>query len=327
MTAALSSCQLEQEEISIPSYGALPAGFPKMPVPEDNIPNTARVSLGKRLFFDPILSRDSSISCSSCHFQEKAFSDYPALSIGIEGREGFRNAPPLFNLAWHPYFFFDGGVPTLEQQILAPIDAHFEMDNNILNVIKKLEEDRSYPDQFRVAYGRNPDPYSITRAIAAFERTMVSGSSPYDKFINGIDAQALNESQIRGMNLFFGDQLNCSKCHSGFNFTNYEFENIGLPVMTADSGRMRVTLDENDRNKYKTPSLRNIALTGPYMHDGSIETLSELVDFLASGGMHYPNQNPLSQGFQISNTEKEDLINFLNALTDEQFVSDPAFMK
>lgn len=323
----LSGCQLDGNGPLLPAPKPLPPGFPAMPIPADNQPTEARIALGKQLFFDPILSSDNTISCGSCHFQEKAFADYPAFSEGVSGRKGFRNAPALFNLAWHPYFFMDGGVPTLEQQVLAPLEAHFEMDSDLLDVLDKLNQHPSYPDKFRIAYGRNPDPFSLTRAIAAFERTMVSGASPYDAYKSGANPDALSASEIRGMNLFFSDSLHCGTCHSGFDFTDYSFQNIGLPVTTADSGRMRVTLNPADRNKYKTPSLRNIALTGPYMHDGSIQTLEEVIDYLASGGTGEANQSPLTQGFSITASEKQDLIAFLNALTDEEFVRDPAFEK
>ena len=323
----LTGCRLDGDGPLLPAPKPLPPGFPEMPVPVDNQPTAARIALGKQLFYDPILSSDSTISCGSCHFQEKAFADYQQFSEGVQGRIGFRNAPALFNLAWHPYFFMDGGVPTLEQQVLAPIEAHVEMNSDMLSLLERLSNHDTYPDKFRVAYGRNPDPFSLTRAIAAFERTLISGTSRYDAFSNGTDPQALSAAEIRGMNLFFSDSLHCGTCHSGFDFTNYEFANVGLPVTTPDSGRMRVTLNEADRNKYKTPSLRNIALTAPYMHDGSIQTLDELVNVLASGGTGEASQSPLTLGFTISPSEKQDLIAFLNALTDEAFVSDPAFEK
>jgi cytochrome c peroxidase len=310
---------------SLPYRVEIPAGFPQMPVPNDNFLTKDRVALGKRLFFDPILSRDGSISCGSCHFQANAFADTAVFSRGINGNQGFRNAPTLFNLAWHPYFFMDGGVPTLELQVLAPLDNHAELDMDLLELIARLKRHPQYPALFRQAYGRDPDPFALTRAIAAYERTLVSGNSPYDQYTS--NPNALNDSQIRGMDLFFGDRLQCASCHSGFDFTDYGFYNIGLPLTTADSGRMRVTLNELDRGAYKTPSLRNVAVSAPYMHDGSLSSLEAVIDFLASGGAHYPNQHPLTQGFTISNQEKTDLIAFLQALTDTEFLTNPELSK
>jgi cytochrome c peroxidase len=324
----LPACQIDREDLPTADmvYRVnLPAGFPPMPVPKDNFLTRERVELGKRLFYDPILSRDSTLSCGSCHLQAQAFSDVTQFSKGIEGREGFRNAPALQNLAWHPYFFFDGGVPTLEQQVFAPLDNHLEMDLPLRELIDRLNRDPHYPIEFQRAYGRDPEAFGLIRAIAAYERTLVSGDSPYDRYVNGIDNEALDPAAIRGMELFYSTNLHCGTCHSGFDFTDYAFQNIGLPVTTPDSGRMRVTLREDDRKKYKTPSLRNIALTAPYMHDGSLTTLDAVIDHFASGGTHDPNQSPYAQGFIITPQEKADLIAFLNALTDEGFVTNPEF--
>jgi cytochrome c peroxidase len=328
--AGLTACQRERDDLPIEALRftvATPEGFPAMPIPADNALTYARVQLGKKLFYDPILSRDSSISCGSCHLQSLAFTDGRQFAQGIEDRLGFRNAPALTNLAWHPYFFYDGGVPTLELQVLAPIEAHFEMDEDLLAVIDRLQRHRSYPILFEQAYARKPDPYALTRAIAAFERTLVTGDAPWDRHILQGAPTAMSAAQLRGWSLFQSDSLHCYSCHTGFDFTDYTFQNIGLPVTTADSGRMRITLAESDRGKYKTPSLRNVALTAPYMHDGSITTLSAVIDHFASGGMHYPNQSALVQGFTISDSEKADLIAFLHALTDVGFVNDPAFAK
>ncbi|MFN8395823.1 MAG: cytochrome c peroxidase [Bacteroidia bacterium] len=322
--ALLSSCQLEgrDEPVGDLAYQVdLPPHFEPMPVPPDNALTTERVALGKRLFHDPILSRDGSISCSSCHLQAFAFSDTAQFSKGIEGRRGFRNAPALFNLAWHPYFFMDGGVPTLELQVLAPIDNHAEMDEELLNVIDRLKADIEYPTLFRRAYGREPDPYGLVRAIAAYERSLVSATSVYDQYLQGIDL--MSPDMERGMALFNGTRLRCGSCHSGPNLTDYQFYNIGLPVTTADSGRMRVTLSEADRGAYKTPSLRNVYLTAPYMHDGSMSSLDEVFDHFASGGAHYPNQDPRTAGVIITPEERAALKAFFYSLTDDAFVRNP----
>jgi cytochrome c peroxidase len=302
----------------------LPPGFPPMPIPDDNYLTPDRVALGKRLFYDPALSRNGNVACASCHLQDHAFADTARLSRGVDGHLGFRNAPMLFNLAWHPYFFMDGGVPTLEQQVLAPLDSPDEMDHDLASLTERLGRYPFYPALFRQAYGRDPDPWSLTRAIAAFERTLVSGNSAYDRHVQGVEPGAMDSSALRGMDLFF-NRLQCGVCHSGFNFTDYSFQNIGLPETPGDSGRMRITLQVSDRGAFKTPSLRNVAVSAPYMHDGSFATLGEVIDFLASGGEHYPNQSPLTQGFAITPQEKADVIAFLNSLTDTAFLTNPEF--
>jgi cytochrome c peroxidase len=201
------------------------------------------------------------------------------------------------------------------------------MDAKLLDVVKKLNRHPQYPTLLRTAYGDAPVPYALTRAIAAFERTLVTGDAPWDRYISGRDPAAMSPSALRGWSLFQSDSLHCAGCHSGFDFSDYSFQNIGLPVTTADSGRMRITLNEADRGKYKTPSLRNIALSAPYMHDGSIATLEAVIAHFSSGGMHYPNQSALVQGFTISPQEKADLLAFFNALTDEGFVRNAEFAR
>lgn len=326
LLAGLSlGCRLDTDEAPEDDLAyrvALPPGFPDLPVPPDNALTRPRVALGRKLFYDPILSRDSSIACASCHAQDLAFTDGLQFSEGIEGRRGFRNAPSLGNLAWHPYFFYDGGVPTLELQILAPIEAHFEMDAELLDVVERLRRHPQYPSLFRLAYGRDPDPYGLTRALAAFERTLLTGDAPYDRHLAG-DTGAMGPAALRGLALFQRDSLGCAACHPGFDLTDHSFQNIGLPETPGDSGRMRITLDEGDRGKFKTPSLRNVALTAPYMHDGSIQTLEEVIDHFASGGVGHVNQSPRVAGFQVTAAEKADLVAFLHALTDEGFVRNP----
>jgi cytochrome c peroxidase len=176
----------------------------------------------------------------------------------------------------------------------------------------------------RDAYNRLPDPFVITRALATFERTLVSGNAPVDLYQNG-NKSALSESQIRGMNLFYSNQTNCSSCHGGFNFTNHDFENNGLYVDYPDNGRERLTNNPADRALFKTPSLRNVALTPPYMHDGSISTLKDVIEHYNSGGHSHPNKSALIKPLNLTAEEKEDLIHFLESLTDQTFVSNPAF--
>lgn len=300
-------------------YMKIPKGFPAPIIPEDNQLTIARVELGKRLFFDPILSRDFSISCATCHHPEKSFSDTVALSKGVFGRKGLRNSPSLANIAYKNQFFMDGGVPTLELQVTAPIQDHNEMDLNILDVVQRLKSEPDYVKLSKKAYNQEPSPYVVTRSIASYERTLISGNSNYDQYRNG-NEMALTHSQKRGMGLFYSTRTNCSSCHSGFNFTTNNFENIGLYSVYKDSGRMRVTLNEVDRGKFIVPSLRNVAVTAPYMHDGSMESLEEVIDFFNDGGEIHTNKNNLVKSLRLTDEEKNDLVNFLKSLTDKEFL-------
>lgn len=328
LLSVLTGCIKEDKvDEDSPYYVDLPAGFPSLPMPADNQLTVKRVELGKMLFFDPNLSIDSTVSCASCHFQQYAFSDDKALSSGVEGRTGFRNSPPLFNLAYHPYFFKDGGVPTLELQVLAPVQDVNEMDHPFPDLVERLAQNTEYQKMARIAYDREMDAFVITRALSAFERTLISGNSPYDKYHFQSNSGALSASEIRGMELFNSERLACSTCHSGFDFSDYAFKNNGLyETYPSDSGRMRVTLDPLDRGKFKTPSLRNVGVTAPYMHDGSLPTLEAVVEHYNSGGSSHPTKDERIKPLNLTQQEKNDLIEFLNALTDQTFITDPKFL-
>lgn len=305
----------------------IPKGFSLIDAPDDNLFTIERWELGKKLFFDPVLSVDSSISCASCHHPSLAFSDDVAISPGVADRLGTRNAPTLANVAYHPYYTREGGVPTLEMQVLVPIQEHDEFDFNIVLLADRLNRDSSYVQMAEAAYDRRPDPFVVTRALACFERSLISGYSRYDQYAAYDDRQALTASEMRGMQLFFSDRTNCSECHGGFNFTNYAFENNGLYAQYTDPGRFRLTGDEMDRARFKVPTLRNIALTAPYMHDGSIGELGDVIDHYNHGGAAHPHKSSLIKPLNLSNEEKADLIAFLHALTDEAFVNNPLFDK
>lgn len=323
ITILLTSCQKAELPYALP----LPNGFTMPEIPEDNQLSKERVALGKQLFFDPILSRDSSISCSSCHLQEHAFADPRQLSVGIEGRLGLRNSPSLANIAYRESFFYDGGVPTLELQVAAPIEDHNEMDFNLVDLVARLKAHPTYPAEFKAAYGTDPSAYSLSRAVASFERTLLSGNSAYDQLKNG-NTNALNASAKRGMQLFFSERTACGSCHSGVNFTNEEFINIGLyNDFSADPGRRRVTTLQDDIGKFKVPSLRNVAVTAPYMHDGSMATLEDVVDFFNGGGQAHPNKSPMIQALGLSDQEKADIVAFLKSLTDYDFLTDPRYFE
>ena len=317
----LVSCQKEaQEPTQFLQLMELPEGFPAIDFPEDNEFTEARWALGKKLFFDPIMSSDNSISCASCHLPSLAFSDDQPFTAGVENRSGVRNVPTLANVAYHPYFTREGGVPTLEMQILVPIQEHNEFDFNIVLLAERLATDSTYVKMSQNAYERSPDPFVITRSLATFERSLLSGGSRYD-------SNSLSEKEEAGRELFFSDKTNCSQCHSGFNFTNYAFENNGLYENYPDVGRFRFTNDSTDLALFKIPTLRNIEMTAPYMHDGSISTIEEVVEHYNSGGKKHQNQNEFIEPLNLSESEKECLVAFLKSLTDQSFLENPLFKK
>jgi cytochrome c peroxidase len=303
----------------------VPAGFPEPAFPAGNELTQARWALGKKLFYDPVLSLDSTKSCASCHHPQLAFSDSVAFSPGIEGRQGVRNAPTLANVAYHPYYLREGGVPTLEMQILVPIQEKHEFGFNILLIADRLSRDSVYMRMSCDAYGRDPDAFVITRAIACFERTFISGESRYDQFHFQGKKEALTPAEKRGMDLFFSDKTNCTKCHSGFNFTNYAFENNGLYTDYKDPGRLRLTDKESDRALFKVPTLRNVELTAPYMHDGSMPTLESVVAHYNAGGKVHPHKSTIIRPLGLSAREQSDLVAFLRTLTDDSFIHNSKF--
>lgn len=304
----------------------LPPGFPYPDIPEDNELTAARVALGKRLFYDPILSEDSTVSCATCHKQALAFADDVAVSPGVKGRLGFRNSPTLANVAYLERLNKDGGVTKLGLQPVVPIEDHNEMNLPLQEAVRRLREHAGYPVDFQRAYGEEASPFTLTRALASFMRTLISGDSRYDRYING-EESALSEAEKRGLALFFSERASCGSCHSGFNFTDDSFRNNGLYETYADPGRRRVTQNAEDEGRFRVPTLRNIALTAPYMHDGSLPTLEAVVEHYAGGGAAHPNKDSLIRQLQLSELEKMDLIAFLEALTDSSFISNPAFGK
>ena len=301
----------------------IPEGFPAVAFPENNPLTKASYDLGKMLFFDPILSRDSTISCGSCHQPSLAFSDRVALTSGVDNSPAFRNVPSLANVGYHPYFTREGGVPTLEMHVLVPIQEHNEFDFNIVLISERLKNSDQYVSMAKSTYDREPDPFVITRALANFQRTLISGNSAYDRYAFQGVANALNAAEIRGLKLFFSDELACSSCHSGFNFTDYSFENNGLYEDYNDQGRMRLTGLESDRARFKVPSLRNVEFTAPYMFDGSLATLQDVVEHYNSGGYAHANKSEKVKPLGLNNTEKDDLVAFLKSLTDHSFLENP----
>lgn len=302
-----------------------PPGFPEMPVPDDNELTYDRVQLGKRLFFDKQLSVDNSVSCATCHPPQRAFADENSISIGVGGTEGLRNVPSLANVGYQQALFAEGGVPSLELQALAPIIEPHEMNMDFDELTERLNSDESYVEQFQQAYGGDADTEYIVKALASFQRTLISGQSRFDQYHYQGMNNALNASEIRGMELFFDEEVGCASCHSGFLFTSQEFENIGLYIEYADEGVARLTNDPTDVGRFKVPSLRNVAITAPYMHDGSVSSLEEVVDHFNTGGVGHQNQSERVKPLGLSEQDRKDLVNFMHSLTDESFLMNPAY--
>ena len=306
--------------------------FPLPDLPADTPLLVARVQLGRRLFHERLLSRDGTVSCASCHQPSSAFSDTRRVSLGVEDRPGTRHAMPLLNLAWKTSFFWDGRAPTLRAQALMPIQDHAEMDANLGAVTARLAASGEYPALFARAF----DGPAITRekiglAIENFLLTLTSFDSKFDRSLRG--QVQLTPQEEHGRNLFFTEYdprtgqygADCFHCHGGALFTDHLFHNNGLGD-SADAGRFKVTQAESDRGKFATPSLRNVALAGPYMHDGRFQTLDQVIDHYATGVQRSPTLDPNlarhpAAGLPLSTADKQALVAFLNTLTDPRLAS------
>lgn len=307
--------------------------FPPPRLSEDNLPTVQGVKLGRMLFYEKMLSADNSMSCASCHIQEFAFTDTARFSIGVQGKEGKRQAMSVFNAAWHTNeFFWDGRAHLLRDQSLMPIQDELEMNETLDNVIFKLSDSEMYRNQFVRAFGTEEiTSERMSLAMEQFMLSIVSYNSKFDRFIR--DSTVYNESEKRGralffqeFNPFFPDQsgADCAHCHSGFNFANNQYMNNGLDSngQFADNGREKASEDEMDRGKFKVPSLRNIGLTSPYMHDGRFTTLEEVVRHYNSGIKNSATLDPALEqnresGLGLSEQDIQDLVAFLKTLTDE----------
>ena len=309
-------------------------------IPADNPMTEEGILLGRMLFYDPILSADSTMSCVNCHFPSMAFTDGKAKSVGIQGIETPRNAMALINLVFiDSVFFWDGRSFTLEDQAILPIEAHDELNDSWENVEDKLQRHPDYPQRFRAAFGIDRTS-EITRdlaikAIAQFERTLISGNSRYDQVVWNNQGR-FTEEELFGEELFEVETAitlehpGCTHCHSGVNFTNSAFENNGLDDPGSyegfvDKGRGGVTGVLFDNGKFRVPTLRNIALTAPYMHDGRFATLEEVLEHYASGGHGPEFSNTNIRPFTMTEEEKQALLAYLHTLTDTTFTNNPAF--
>jgi len=320
----MTSCDqdLVKEELL---FYVVPEGFPEFEIPIDNEPTADRLALGKQLFFDKRLSRDKSISCGSCHMGAFAMADTVTVSSGVENRLGKRNSISIVNAAYQPHLMREGGVPTLEMQVLAPIQDPNEMDFNIVKVVERLEGDSLYQEMSQSAYGRPIDPFVITRAIACYERSLLSASSAFDRYVNYGETQNFGSTEIAGMDLFFSDKTKCSSCHGGFNFTDNSFKNNGLYLVYEDKGRERLTALSEARALFKVPSLRNVGLTAPYMHNGKFQTIDTILAHYNSGGKGHLNQSELVVPLNLSDEEISQLKDFLMSLTDYTIAENPIF--
>ena len=290
-----------------------------VPVPEHNPLTRDVVALGERLFFDPGLSASGAVSCASCHHPEHAFSDSVAVSRGVFGRLGRRNAPALVNRAYGRTFFWDGRVATLEEQVLHPIQDSVEMGQPLAALAERLRRNARYRAEFRRAFGGAAiDSTAVARALASYVRTIRSGDAPVDRWRDG-DSLALSPEAQRGFALFVG-RANCVTCHVGPNFTDEQFHNTGSARSddgrgASDPGRAGVTGLPRDQGAFKTPTLRDVVLSAPYMHDGSMATLEQVVAFYDSGGRANPMLDPEIKPLGLTERERSDLTAFLRALS------------
>jgi cytochrome c peroxidase len=337
----------------------LPAGFAEPWVPSDNPMTAEKVALGKMLFFDKRLSGNQTMSCGSCHERPKAFADGKVKPLGSTGDQVPRNAMGLANVAWLPQLTWGNpALTTLEKQALVPLFGEFPVELGITGiedeVLGRFANDPSYVSAFAAAFPeeKNPIDFShIVNAITSYERTLIAVNTPYDQYTYSGKADAMSAAALRGMDLFFSEKLECYHCHSGVNFTTayksagtkhaaMDFHNTGLYNLGMDGayppggeGLFAFTNQAKDKGKFRVPGLRNVEFTAPYMHDGSVATLEEVIDHYAAGGRTIldgpyagvgrtnPNKSPLVKGFTLSPEEKADLVAFLKSLTDTDFIN------
>lgn len=327
LASALVACEHLHPKRKQDIYQA-PAHYGNVSFPVHNPPDSLKVQLGQKLFFDPILSGSDGKSCASCHMPQKAFADSLQYSLGEEGA-AFRNTPPLFNLAWADKgLFWDGGASSLEKQVFGSFESAVEMHQSLPFLIHELQEHQMYPALFEEAFGSDSiTTWHLAKALAQFERSLVSAKAPYDRYLQG--TCDMGNEAIRGEVLV---KKHCGGCHSGVFFTDYAFHNNGLDSMWDDesqfflvSGRFRISKDSGDMGAYKTPSLRNLAFTAPYMHDGRFSTIDEVLDHYSHGVKESPYLDDAlrkengSLGIPLKADERKAIITFLAHLNDTAF--------
>jgi cytochrome c peroxidase len=292
------------------------ASVPVPEVYEEDAPDMPKgwsvelAELGRQLFFDKRFSKDKSISCATCHDPKHAFTDGKPVAVGVGGAKGARNTPTVVNRALGETQFWDGRAKTLEEQALGPMMAPVEMAMNEELVLKRLRRSKKYRKQFKNVFGKGPSLEGVAKAIAAFERTVYSVDAPFDKF-NAGDRTAMSDAAQRGL-VLLGSKAKVAECHTGVNFSGEDFHVLGVSKL---KGRAEVTGKKEDEGAYKTPTLRDVTRTGPYMHDGSVETLEEVIEFYNKGGEPHPNLSDKMLKLDLTDQEKSDLLEFIKALT------------
>jgi cytochrome c peroxidase len=293
----------------------IPLGLKNREAPKDNPLTEQRVQLGRKLFFDPILSIDHTVACASCHQPDHGFAGPGAKPRGIRGQGTTRKAPTLLNRAYGAAFFWDGRETTLEGQALRPIEDPAEMGSKLDEVVKQLQADKDYKERFEAAFTDGVTQANLGRALASFERVLLRGDSPVDRFRSKGEHAALTPGEREGLWLY-ESKAACWRCHAGSNFTDERFHNtgVGWGKEPPDLGRAGVTKRDEDRGKFKTPTLRGVVLTAPYMHDGSLATLEDVVEFYNRGGRTNPNLDPVIKPLDLSKDEIAALVAFLKCL-------------
>jgi cytochrome c peroxidase len=297
------------------SLDDLPLGLGPRPISKENPLTPERVALGRRLFFDPILSADGTVACASCHRPDHGFASPEARPRGIRGQQNIRRAPTLLNRAYGKSFFWDGRAASLEEQALRPIEDPAEMGSTVADAVKRLRQHKDYPALFAAAFPDGVTAANLGKALAGFERVLLRGDSRVDRFRQHGKHGGLTPAERHGLWLY-ESKGQCWRCHAGPNFTDEDFHNTGVSwgKEQADLGRFAVTKQEADRGKFKTPTLRGVALTAPYMHDGGMKSLEEVVEFYNRGGGANPNLDPRIRPLGLSAGEMSDLVAFLKAL-------------
>ncbi len=291
---------------------------------EESAETGSKISLGKKLFSEKILSKDSSVSCASCHIPAYAFADTSPVSIGIHGIETSRNTPSVLNMKQRPYFYYDGRAASLEEQSLMPIANENEMGLPISEAVQRLNANPTYVKLFYEVYKQKPTAKNLSASFAAYEKTLETVDSKYDDWAN--EKIKFTKQEERGKELFIGDKAKCFDCHATDDFTTDEFKNIGLfnGNYLTDSGRFRITKKESDLGKFKTPGLRNVAVTAPYMHNGIFNTLEEVLRYYNNPKGFFPHQINLDTTFNkplgLTTQEQNDIIAFLKTLTDKAYL-------
>jgi cytochrome c peroxidase len=295
-----------------------------VPVPKDNPQTPAKIALGKQLYFDKRLSSDKSINCASCHEPSHYWADVTPVSKGVAHKLGKRNSPTILNSAYSVPQFWDGRAIHLEKQAVGPVSNPLEMDLPMPKLLARLNAVPGYRKQFKSVFGGLATADNVAKAIASFERTIVNGTSPYDAYLRG-NKNALSASALRGMKLLSG-KAGCIKCHSGPYFSDSKYHNLGIGYAKgrySDVGRYGVTKKKQDTGRFRTPTLRNVAMTAPYMHGGSVKTLVEVINIYNTGGVPNTNLDREVKPLGLSAAEQADLVAFMKSLTGKPVIIKP----